>query len=300
VYDKDGGEPRFQTPANTAVEGYFYTVQKEDGTKDDSVEKLLADVESDAKPILDRWLTERSMSDRDEVATVALFLAFMHTRGPRNIEAVKEMTTIFAIEGMKALADHPDELKGYLAQLKADEGIDWPLDEAVDALRNIEERLKLSIQNEYPLVASLQQAETIRDELMAMDWGMGEAPKDTFYLTGDTPLCVFLPSDDGRASFGGGFGQKAVEVTFPLSPNRCLFIRRQASTQLSLREINRRTAHVAEQYVISPYRSPPADAFVEHARQTHGLPKMDREEFGRVARMALEMHDMRDDDEKEA
>jgi hypothetical protein len=45
VYDKSVGEPRWQTPINTAVESYFYTVTRADGGRDHQVETLLAECE---------------------------------------------------------------------------------------------------------------------------------------------------------------------------------------------------------------------------------------------------------------
>lgn len=289
VYDKEGAEPRFQTAVNTAVEGYFYSLEQPDGSRDHSVEKMLADVESATKPILDGWLTTDSRRlDREEVAQVAQFLALLHTRGPRNIDAIREMTVIFAQEQMKDLASHSAELQAMLDEMKAEEGTEWSLDEAIEALRTVEERVRLKIVNKYPLVASLQQTDAIVRELRSMYWSFGIVTGDKFYVTGDTPVCVFLPFEGGTASFGGGFGNPRVQVTFPLSPQRCLVLSHSPDqTPLRLAEVNRRTAHVAERFIISPVESSQVAALLERTRSTRRLPKMDREEFGQTVREAL-------------
>ena len=51
VYDKRSPvSARFQTPANTAVQGHFYSFKNATGQTDDSIERMLAAVEGAALP----------------------------------------------------------------------------------------------------------------------------------------------------------------------------------------------------------------------------------------------------------
>ena len=71
VYDKEGGDPRAQTPINTGIERHFYG--------DDYIEgKVFSPIESIAKPIMDRWLKARSRIRESEIPQMANFLAFIH------------------------------------------------------------------------------------------------------------------------------------------------------------------------------------------------------------------------------
>jgi hypothetical protein len=121
-----------------------------------------------------------------------------------------------------------------------------------------------------------------------MYWSFGMVTGDKFYVTGDTPVCVFLPFEDGTAGFGGGFGNPRVQVTFPLSPRRCLVLSHSpGQTPLRMAEVNRRTSHVAERFIISPVESSQVAGLLERTRYTRSLPKMEREEFGQIVREAL-------------
>jgi hypothetical protein len=91
--------------------------------------------------------TDATRLAREEVEQVAQFLALMHTRGPRNIDAIREMTLIFAQEQMKDLASDPAALQAILDEMKAEEGTEWPLDQAIEALRSVDERVRLKIVN---------------------------------------------------------------------------------------------------------------------------------------------------------
>jgi hypothetical protein len=111
VYDKhDPSNPRFQTPVNTAVKAHFYSFEAADGQRQDDVERLLADVEAAATPIIARWQEPGSRPHPNEVGGMVQFLAFMHTRVPRSMEAAREIEKTLRVEMLKDLTDRPDDL----------------------------------------------------------------------------------------------------------------------------------------------------------------------------------------------
>jgi hypothetical protein len=115
-----------------------------------------------------------------------------------------------------------------------------------------------------------------------MEWTTCEGPEDGTFLTGDTPVCPFTRWGPNQVGFGGGFANPNTEVTFPLNDRACLFLthwNKPAWLPMKaswVREINRRTAHIAERYVIVPHRSPAIDALVEKSRVSVSLPKFDK------------------------
>jgi hypothetical protein len=102
VYDKQGGEPRLQTPKNTAVQSRFYDLSHEG--EQVPVEQMLAEIESDAKPVLQRW--GRGETSRKDIPLLARFLADMYVRVPRQIATTEETGTALAREMVKADRPH--------------------------------------------------------------------------------------------------------------------------------------------------------------------------------------------------
>src|SRR5450756_256002 len=80
-YDKQGVKPRSSIPEETGFETHFYSVEKDDGTKDITIEKFLADVESKAAPVY-RDLLKGKLPEAQPKADFANFLAAMFARTP--------------------------------------------------------------------------------------------------------------------------------------------------------------------------------------------------------------------------
>lgn len=292
VYDKEEDEPRWQPPVHTAVQEHFYTITREDGAKDYTVEKMLGEVEHVAAPIIASWASGKVRPTKGEIAEMASFVALLQTRGPRSIAAVREMTIAFAIEQMKELVRQPETLKRYLAEIREEDGSKLSEAEVIDSLTHLEERFRLSVDDRYALAQSLQLTEAVSRQLEPMAWTLCVSD-DPPFITGDTPVCSFALFKDGSAIFGAGFGQPQVEVTLPLSPSVCLLMTHRPSQQrirvseARVREFNRRTAHIAERFVISTLATKGMSKLVAKARRTLDLPKIDRQEFGALVREGI-------------
>jgi hypothetical protein len=115
-----------------------------------------------------------------------------------------------------------------------------------------------------------------------MNWTICRAPQGSFFITSDMPLCVFLPTGPGQGRFGAGFGQKQVQVTFPITPKLLLLIdwkRRQPHMAVSkefVREKNEHMALNAERWVIANIRTKNFENLFKRARGTRLMPKFDR------------------------
>ena len=75
--EKDTGEARSATPENTSVVSHFYSVQKDDGSFDTTLEEALAEIEGAAAPVYDKLLSGQMLSDEEREAFAA-FLAMMY------------------------------------------------------------------------------------------------------------------------------------------------------------------------------------------------------------------------------
>jgi hypothetical protein len=173
VYDKRGGEPRRQTPINTAVEASFYDLEH-DGQAI-PVEYMLAELESGAKPALERWGS--GDFDRRDIPVLARFLAYMYSRVPSNIATVEESGTVLAREMLKASADDSDE---EIAATIKDSGVeDVTVDQVREWYRNADTIVaKMDMPEGYWLAASLELAPVVEAALLRMNWSLCRGPAD--------------------------------------------------------------------------------------------------------------------------
>lgn len=280
VYDKEGGTPREQTPINTGIERHLYG--------NDYIErKVFGPIESITKPIMDRWLKAHSRIRESEIPQMANFLAFIHTRVPRNIEVVREVGAAMAISLMKKLAKNPQEIEKYLSHLEKEKGKDkiQSIEELQNILNNCEENFIVSMSKKPAMAMSLLLTDEVNRQLLDMNWCICRAPHDSFFITCDSPLVCFVPDKNGMATLGGGFGLPNAEVTFPLSPDKCLYLDRKhtqsyrAVSKKMVREINRRTAWIAERFIISKIKTNYVKRILEASSVTIKMPKMDKKKL---------------------
>src|SRR4029077_4415693 len=82
TYDKQTGRVRPATPENTAVQTHFYSVERDDGTMDTTIEDYLAEVESDAAPVYEGLLRGEIPDYSQPRADFGQFLGLMYVRTP--------------------------------------------------------------------------------------------------------------------------------------------------------------------------------------------------------------------------
>jgi uncharacterized protein DUF4238 len=294
VYDKAGGPPRIQTPINTAVEGYLYSFEAPLGTKNDSLEQALSTLETKAKPVLDRWQRRGVTATQEEQKLIAEFLAVMYSRSPKTIQGITEASGIMGIELARFLADQPDMIREFLDREQTRGRPNVPsVEEMVDNLRNVEERFEIEVNRESSLIDSFRLAERIAAELFYMNWCLCYAPTRTFFVTSDTPLCIFARTSRDKALLGAGVGLPNAIVTFPISPNVCLLLdRRHTNARMAVgkqfvRAANHRMVANAERLIISAYTSETIANLVHKYSFTRQLPKIDRSTLGTIYQQRL-------------
>jgi hypothetical protein len=293
VYDKDSGEPRFQTPINTTVERDLYSIPRPEGEPDRQIEAFLADLEGRTKPVLDRWQEPRARPDAEGMGVVGLFLAMAHVRVPRQIRAAQEFDEATLLEETRLLLEDEQQMKALLESHRRDTGEDLgSLEDLREWLQMVGDRFRLRVNPKVALGSSLAQVDAITPYLRSLNWCLCRASSDEPFVTSDSPVCVFAPMGGGQAVFGAGFARPRVQITFPISPSVCLLLDRQHSVgrmavgSARTRELNWKTAWNAERFVIAAHKSSRVHALVDECKVTRTLPKVDAAEVRQTYRQA--------------
>lgn len=284
IYEKGLAQPHLQTPRNTAVEAHLYSFTV-DGQKHDYVEQQLSVIESEAKTILDRWQQRAAVPYEEERQTVAMFLALLHVRVPRMISAIAEGMEIVVTETAKLTAElRPDVISSMVESKTSASGWKPPsTEEMIDKMKNFEDHFRVKVNREASVAESLKLAPKIVPDLLDRNWSLWDAPSGKFFVTGDTPLCVFAPTRPGKAFFGAGYDLPGAEITFPIAARTCLMLSRgnheprRSITVAELRVVNTRMVATAERYVFSPAQSSAIGRMTSQAQPNQ--PKLDREVF---------------------
>ncbi len=220
---------------------------------------------------------------------LAGFLAFMATRVPRSIQAAREVGSALASFMTLKFAKKPDEIRKALSLLQEQGTIskDLSVEQMQAILESTDKDFYISFNEKPAMALSLKMSKAIHYELVRMNWCLCRAPSDTEFISGDAPLVCFVLDKNGRAIFGGGYGTPNAEVTFPLSPEKCLYLdhrhnqRYRAVNHKLVKEINKRTAWAAERFIVSRHKSDYAAELSFWSSKSINMPKMDKRELFR-------------------
>jgi hypothetical protein len=289
VYDKQNPEPRLQSPKATAIEVDLYTLVDKHGVENDQLERMFSGLESQTRPILNRWVTNATAIKRSEIGPVAEFLAVMHLRVPRNLAAIREFGGKFTMEYFKKKAQDAAWFNQSYERIVKSTGepAKIPTEQMRQMMLSPEKHYKLQMDRQYALITTFNQLMPIFEELVSMSWSICEAPEGIFFVTSDAPVNVFAMTGEWQALFGAGFGLPQVEVTFPLSASKSLCISRKRyppvyrATGNRIIELNRRCVVQAERFLISPYRSNRVKTLITRFGSLIGKEKMSQAEIAK-------------------
>ena len=284
-YKEDEEDPKVQTPLNTGIERDLYNAINEDGIISDSVEKeLLAPVEGAVGPIINQLLSSKSINDSD-ISDLALFSAFMATRVPKTIDHSQKLMETIQTFQLKELAEKPEEIDRFLKYAK-ENGKDYDgitVEKMIDEIKHFEDRYRIEANKKVATGMSLLTTLEVYKLLLEMNWCLCRAPSNSVFITSDCPVVCKAEVKKGSFIFGGGFGLPNAEITFPISPERCLYIHRRnaqkyrAISESFLKEINKRTAWTAEKFLISNKNNLYIKKLKNWARESLNSPKIDEE-----------------------
>lgn len=270
-----------QPPTNTAVKKHLYTLDRE-GRKSYDLERRLGNIEGMAAPILARWHTVGATTTLEERSKISIFLASMHGRVPRAIESTKEVAFEIFMEDLRRLAADPSKIEDawqrYLNAL-GERPPTLTFSEFETYLHDPLLPTRVHVNEKYALAMSIATCVATAPLFLSLNWSLRDAPQDSFFVTSDTPVNVFVRLPQGKAVFGG-LEHPGVEIAFPLSPSLCLFLKRSPRLERSIvtqgfvREINRRMAAMAERFLISHVNSQPICDLVNEFAFTIARPRV--------------------------
>lgn len=303
VYDKRGGPPRAQTPAITGFEKNLYTVPGDDGCPSDALEtEVFGWLDGIACPILQRILEPGERLTREEAGEVAVFLGYMHARVPRNIDVIQQLGDVMAQEVLGSLPKDPQGARLLWDEYRENSGDhDAPPFEQMERyFKEPGKYFRVSMNPRHALAHSLASAKLFVLRMISMSWSILDAPDDEFFVTSDAPLVSFAPTTDGHVVFGANLVSEELEISFPISPSVCLYLhpgrghQRWTATGAVVKELNRRTAFMAERFIYSHLRSSRVEALREKFSYTLQQAKIDAQsaaaEYRKAIRKARDAH----------
>lgn len=221
TFDKSSQKFWSCIPEETGTEAHYYSIEREDGSMDTTIETFLADVENAAAPIYERLAAGEmpTGSDRDVFAE---FLALMYVRSPRSRQLAADITTWLLETHMAATATHPQAFATMLKRFAAD-GIDVSDPDKIKRSLLDLSHSNLVLPKSYVL-RILEHAPRIANLFGNMKWCLARA-EGHFFVTSDSPICQAVDPRTVHRIYGDhGLLNKSVEVTFPVTPKRVLML----------------------------------------------------------------------------
>ena len=248
--------PFLTNVSNVAVRSNFYDIEFPDGTSSDVIEKAMARIEGEIKPVLDEIRSGCWPLSADSRAIIANFIALQMGRGPSMRASVERAFDEIESKGrdmrdhMRALQENdPDEYKRRAeVHSRLNSVADGPAI-PIDALPDIRRALPLS---------AFKTSADLVNLLASHSWTLLESDTAAF-ITSDQPVVLWSPK--GFPEFLGVGIMTAERLTIPLSPRLCLELRmsvpddeglltpgadqRRSVSPVEVSEINRATARGA-------------------------------------------------------
>ncbi len=223
VYERNRPEPFRQKPQQAARQTDYYSFQKQDGTRDNSVEALLGLVEGEAVPILRDLASKEFQPNWDQRARVALLIAFQELRVPWLRENIQDVQGEIVKWMAKSQASAPGLLESDLREL---EERGRPITGVTaDSLREFITRGEYDIQVNpaVSLLNMLQLAPLLHGFYIEMKWTVIRSSGRTQFVTSDNPVVKTDPCYRG-GFYGVGLYSRTIEIRFPISKTACLLI----------------------------------------------------------------------------
>jgi len=224
TYDAIEGTQRSSTPENTAVEGHFYSFEREDGTLDASIEDIYEKFESAAAPAYEELSKGRFPDDRGR-SHFSEFLGTMFVRTPTWRRMAGELYSRHVQIMTYAYAVDDDAFDKLTAEVEASAGKTFSAEEkaAVRELMIDPSKVKMTIAKHVTL-NGFELADKLANIFHAMKWSIVESAKG-YFVSSDNPVVRTVDPATQHPIYGdGGFMNKTARVTFPLSPKRMLLL----------------------------------------------------------------------------
>jgi hypothetical protein len=269
IYNKKTGTMRSDIPENISVENNYYSIEAPDGW-DTRFDDWITDVEGKAKPVYDQLLAEQIPDYSQAKYDFSVYLALTHVRTRTQRRATTDFYGKMLQQMMHAMASQDDWYVNSLTDFEKKQGKNFSPEtrqELRDLMLNPAGKVTLSISKNITF-ASWGVIDKLAPILLNMQWSIVR-PERGFFITSDNPLLKQVAEGTTHPIYGdGGYMNKTVNVTFPLSPKKMLL--------LSHKKYPRSIWETPREYVDAANRARAAHAEADlHSHIKHkGLAKM--------------------------
>ena len=208
---QSGAKPISRGPKGVAAHAHFYTAS-EIADDPNVAEDALAQIESHAVSLLEKFATGDIKLTAQEKAEFATFMAITMTRTPFFREATNSIAVAEQLYLMKKTLETPAEMMKLLERSEVLFGKKTDLKQAKEALQStLAGEISITQQSQGWSVKELfERAAQIDGNLAAMRWGLLAAPEGSMFVTCDNPVLLAMPPT------------RAMRFAFPVSRRHLL------------------------------------------------------------------------------
>jgi len=277
TYDTLSNSVRESIPKETAVETNFYSIQTDSGVYRDSIEHWLHSVESDAAPLYDRVARGEVLTGQDR-ADFAIFLASLYVRTPAMVRAAAELAGAMSQHLSNAVFSSRQAFEASMDSFDRSRGLEPNPQERDELFKYYgDKNFTLQVSRKMGLRV-LGSADKIVEIMMDMAWATFSSVNQHL-ITSDHPVSVVSPHETAHPVYGdGGFLNKHVTVSLPLTPAKVLILKWRADQPAGIYPLDRSTARnlnvqrafFAERYLYGSKR----DAGIQALGQKYNRPSV--------------------------
>ena len=256
VFDRELSQYRLQTPINTAVQGYYYTLIDEEGNKNTEIESsLLSDIEGGTNPIIDKIDSHKPISP-DEKEMLALFVAFLKVRVPDFEKSVNESYERVERRKARIMFSNEERIEAMMRKRESelDERMKISPKELMDFVLN--EKYDVIPHRNESLLVMLSLSKKFTNLFQQMEWLFLCSPEQTSFITTDNPFTL-VPPPDSNSFYGVGIATGGAKKLVPLSRKSCLMMCDRGDhigyheiSRQEVRNVNLRVAANCDRFVI--------------------------------------------------
>lgn len=245
-YDLSQGVAKQSKPEECGCEGFYHSVALRSGKRDDiTLEKAFHPLENSLPKLFEIIRHKKPMTIKSWSLLFA-FAAIQEARCPSAVNSIKQFLGQIHQGSFELLCKGSSEFQKLLTALGLDP-------------HEAPTQFEMEASQGSALLDSLQVVEDVERILSRMEWSLLCAPRGTFFLASDHPMCRWI-SPDKLNIYGGGLIDRDIEITVPLSRRICACGHWIASDQKTYKEIsvqlvhevNRRTVWNARNFVYGP------------------------------------------------
>jgi len=202
LFDRVHQKFRSTQPVNTAVIQHFYSFEKEDGTKDSTIEGLLSSIERKAAQAIESLSSTGKISDSQRIE-LAHFVGFMVFRTPRMDAELKAVYGKIVNQQLRMMFNTLEKAQQAIFEDEEDTGEKSNADpqQIVDHIKN--GKIAVGVTRNMTLSTMIDLSGQTAKVLSRMNWMLISAPDRSSFVTSDNPFTLLPPSNLEPDSFGG-------------------------------------------------------------------------------------------------